>query len=425
MLCKEFNLRKETTALDRTATIKTIVMEDGERYATLVDEAGLPLFYPTLYLTTKLRNASKSYSTLVNEAASINVLLQCFNERGVDIHRRIESGNLLKLHEIDALRDCCQQRLLGAQSGIQGKRSLLDSKNYVGLETEYGRLTVIHRYLKFICGVLLPNRFLVEVDNELTAMLDAIVARRPRNKNRNKASVEIRKKDVDLEFLFEAIRPGSEFNPWVGQAVQVRNRLGLLLLYELGIRRGELLSLRCDDFDISSNRVAIVRRADELIDPRASQPLVKTNERLLPVHDKLMREVVNYISKFRNMTPNARQHPYLLVSHKMGRTVGQPLTIAGYKKAMDALRNSSQELSTFTGYKMRHKWNERYSDLMDSMDNPPSEARQEQMRSSAMGWAQGSGTAAIYNKRFVERKAFEAGIKLQEGMFKLPEEFEF
>ena len=74
---------------------------------------------------------------------------------------------------------------------------------------------------------------------------------------------------------------------------------------------------------------------------------------------------------------------------------------------------------------MRHKWNERYSDLMDSMDNPPSEARQEQMRSSAMGWAQGSGTAAIYNKRFVERKAFEAGIKLQEGMFKLPEEFEF
>lgn len=425
MSCKEFDLRKGISVLNRMATIKTIVMQDGERYATLADEAGLPLYYPTLYLTTKLRNSSKSYSTLVNEAASINVLLQCFNERGIDIHQRIASGELLKLHEIDALRDCCQQRLLGDQFDIQGKKSLFDSKNYVASDTEYGRLTVIQRYLKFICGVLLPNRFLVEVENELSAMLDAIGARRPRNKKRNKASVEMRKKEADLDFLFEAIRPSSEFNPWVGEAVQVRNRLGLLLLYELGIRRGELLNLRCDDFEISSNRVSIVRRADELIDPRASQPLVKTNERVLPVHDKLMREVINYISKFRNMTPNARQHPYLLVSHKMGRTVGQPLTIAGYKKAMDVLRNSSQALSTFTGHKMRHKWNERYSELMDSMDNPPSEARQEQMRSNAMGWAQGSGTAAVYNKRFVERKALEAGIKLQEGMIKLPEEFEF
>ncbi|WP_334180667.1 site-specific integrase [Pseudomonas nitroreducens] len=412
--------------MERIATIKTIVMADGERYATLVDQNGLPLFYPTLYITTKLRNSSLSYSTLVNEAASINVLLQCFHERGIDIHRRIEAGELLKVHEIDALRDRCQHKLLGGpESACPQTTSLFASESYVTLAAEYARLTVVQRYLKFLCERFLPNRYLPEVDSELSAMLDAIGARRPRKKGRNRASVKSKNRETDIDFLFEAIRPGSEFNPWVEPETQVRNRLALLLMYELGIRRGELLNLRCDDFDMASNRVSIVRRADEIIDPRAVQPLVKTNERVLPVHDRLMREVVKYITEFRNKTPNARRHPYLFISHRMGKTVGQPLSIAGYKKVMDTLRNSNEALSTFTGHKLRHHWNTRYSELMDGMDNPPSESVQEQMRSAAMGWKQGSGTAATYNKRFIERKALEAGMLLQKGKLKLPEDFKF
>jgi len=37
-----------------------------------------------------------------------------------------------------------------------------------------------------------------------------------------------------------------------------------------------------------------------------------------------------------------------------------------------------------------------------------------------MGWREGSGTAATYNKRFIRQKAHEAGLALQEGMIRLP-----
>jgi hypothetical protein len=37
-----------------------------------------------------------------------------------------------------------------------------------------------------------------------------------------------------------------------------------------------------------------------------------------------------------------------------------------------------------------------------------------------MGWQQGSGTAATYNKRFLKKQAQEAALKLQEGMVRTP-----
>lgn len=43
-----------------------------------------------------------------------------------------------------------------------------------------------------------------------------------------------------------------------------------------------------------------------------------------------------------------------------------------------------------------------------------SEAEQEEMRSSLMGWTQGSKTAQIYNRRFIVNKAQTVALALQE-----------
>lgn len=56
---------------------------------------------------------------------------------------------------------------------------------------------------------------------------------------------------------------------------------------------------------------------------------------------------------------------------------------------------------------------------MDKMDNPPSPEKQEQMRSYLMGWLEGSGSAAHYNRRFIENKAHEAALHLQANMINL------
>lgn len=52
------------------------VMQDGERVPMLHDESGLPLFYPTLYATSQLRNAGVAVNTIRNKLADLIVLLR-------------------------------------------------------------------------------------------------------------------------------------------------------------------------------------------------------------------------------------------------------------------------------------------------------------------------------------------------------------
>ena len=62
---------------------------------------------------------------------------------------------------------------------------------------------------------------------------------------------------------------------------------------------------------------------------------------------------------------------------------------------------------------------------MDAMDEQVSEERQEQVRSYLMGWREDSGTAATYNKRFIQQKGFEAALALQKANgTRLPEDLE-
>ena len=115
----------------------------------------------------------------------------------------------------------------------------------------------------------------------------------------------------------------------------------------------------------------------------------------------------------RRAVRNANRCPYLFVTHKNGPTVGQPLSISAYQKIWDVLQSSVAELRAVTGHRLRHMWNHSFSKEMDELPNPPSPEEQEQIRSRWMGWIEGSGTAAIYNRRFIQAKADEAGLALQ------------
>lgn len=95
-----------------------------------------------------------------------------------------------------------------------------------------------------------------------------------------------------------------------------------------------------------------------------------------------------------------------------------PLSSMAYHKVIDGIRSVIPELSNLTGHKLRHTWNYEFSKKLDDMPEPVSEAEQEKMRSSLMGWTPGSGTAQIYNKRFIQDKAQKVAIKLQEDINK-------
>jgi len=404
---------------------KAFVMESGERYCLLLDSSGLPSYYPNLYVTTQVRNRSLSFSAMESTLSGISVLGRFLDERGENLQLRFNEGKFLDESELDAIRDYCQIKFRSRTTkedpnGIFTLDELQWSDEKVSSETEYARLTVIAKYLKWLAEQIIglsKDRFSVL---QIGKMEKALKSRRPVKKSRN-AEVDVKGLSGEqLDLLFELFRPESGFNPFKDKSIRVRNRLMFLMLYHLGLRGGELLNIRIRDMDFSSNQLIVARRADEKDDPRRDQPLVKTLDRRLPLKDTLAKEIHDYIIGVRRLVANSTKNDFLFVTHKSGPTQGQPLSKSAYKKIIGIVRKVSPNLFNLTGHQLRHAWNEKFSEQMDSMDESPSEEQQEKIRSYLMGWREGSGTAATYNKRFIRKKANEAAMKLQEGMVRLP-----
>ncbi|WP_198401068.1 tyrosine-type recombinase/integrase [Thiomicrospira microaerophila] len=398
-------------------SIQSFVMESGERYCLLLEVgSGLPLFYPNLFITTQVRNASLSFASMESALSSISVLLKFCDERQIDLVERLRAGTFFQLNEVDALADYCQFNLSSKVAANKVTSLVKVRRPRVASETVYRRLSVIAKYIEWLAAVL--NVGGSTDQKKLVGLVKKIRSRRPVKKGRNQSLVEKGLTDEQVELLFEVFRPESDLNPFEGESTKVRNRLMFLMLHYLGIRMGELLSIKVKDVDFSNNQIVIARRADEKSDPRVDQPLVKTMDRRIPLKESLAAEIHNYVMNYRRNEVSARKHEYLFVVHKPGPTSGQPVSKATYNKVMTTVKALSPKLIDFTGHALRHKWNERFSQLMDSMDESPDEAQQEQLRSWLMGWKQGSGTAAHYNQRYIKNKANEAFLKLQTGIEK-------
>jgi integrase len=409
--------------LVKNTQIKTFAMASGERYCILVGkETGVPLFHPNLFVTTQIRNDSQSLSAMESALNGIQILLAFCEERGINLESRILRHEFLGAHELDAIRDTCQKRFDSGKSGeASNVLRFRTQKMRVEKATEYSRLTEIADYLDWISGFLLGSALDRNTSIHIRQMVDGLNKRRPPFRKRNQTRREYGFDDSQIEKLFEVITPGSPGNPFTEIGVQKRNNAMVNTLIYIGNRGGELLNFRIRDIKFETNHILIARRADEAADKRLYQPLVKTLDRLSPMRDSLAAIIHEYIYKFRNKVPNAHRHDYVFVTHKSGPTQGQPLSISGYQKMMKTIAASALELAGLHGHALRHAWNRRFSEFMDTLENPPSPEKQESLRSYLMGWIEGSGTAATYNLRFIEEKAMEASLQMQHGMIRIPE----
>ncbi|MFT4273960.1 MAG: site-specific integrase [Pantoea sp.] len=394
-------------------SINTFIMSSGERYCLVIDKRnGMPLYYPNLYITTQIRNGGSSISTVELVAGSISLLCNFFHERGIDIEERIRLGTNLSINELDSLRDYTEKK-------VRLKRVIpynVKKSSVVTTATKHFRLTNIANYLNWLIQILIPMSNNTAKQNQ--DFINKIKARRPKIKNQSVLSREDRSlNEKQMKILLEIIQVGSDKNPF-DEDVQVRNRLIILVLYSLGIRSGELLNIRISDINFTDSSLAIRRRADDKADPRVKQPLVKTMERKLPLSKQLVKELHNFITKTRKDFKNAKKHEYLFLTHKSGPTQGKPLSAMAYHKIIDAIRNVDPELYKLTGHKLRHTWNYEFSKMLDRMTTPLNETEQADMRSALMGWVQGSDTAKIYNKRYIQDKANDVAIALQEDINK-------
>ncbi|WP_161569407.1 tyrosine-type recombinase/integrase [Alteromonas portus] len=382
-----------------------IKMQNGLRVPVLL-ENGIPHFYSTLHISREFLNTS--HNTKKNVLECIRLFIQWLKNQDIQIEQRLAEGNFLNQVELERLLDFLNYDKPTISNLCSGVAIHPRSYKFVSVKTYRNRAASIKNYLKFLYRFLSSSEERKQAEIDLDAF---IKTRQPRDNSYKKIKEEKAISDKILSLLFNAIEPSSSDNPWTSDlGIRVRNQLIVCLLYETGIRRGELLGIRISDINFQSNQLAVKRRHDALDDSRLSQPNTKTRERNIPLSDSLIDLMHEYVSKHRGVSKRAKRHELLFVSHK--RNKGEPLSLQSLNLVFRTLNRKVEDLSGLHPHLFRHHMNYKISKLIDEkfshLGAEDKAATDAQIRSYHMGWSSTGNSQEHYNKRYAREKANEA-----------------
>jgi integrase len=195
---------------------------------------------------------------------------------------------------------------------------------------------------------------------------------------------------------------------------RIRNILMLRILYELGMRRGELLSLKLRNFHEGTAgegpSLIVERNHHDEFDIRIHQPVAKTNGRVLKISCELEVMIKEYLYDYRSELPlsGLDDEDFIFVNHRNGPRQGQPLSISSFDSALGDLKIKFQSLDGLHPHLLRHHWNWRYSKLPRAEGY--TEASDMMDRCYLMGWAHNSESAKIYNLIHIMEEANRKGL---------------
>lgn len=396
--------------------IKKFLMSNGERGCLILDkETQLPIYYQNLYLTTNVRNRSATASTIEIVATNLLILSNFLKSRNINIIDRIEIKGFLSVAEVDDLIRYARQRF--DKQKITNVRVI--KMEQVAKRTFSYRIHVFSSYLHWLCGLLHSIKG-IHARYEVESFIESIRAHLPRNKS---LSVNNRKdkslSEEKIKALFKLLEVEGSQNPFQKE-VQVRNRLIFTLLLNCGLRAGELLNLKVNDFNPRGYTLNIFRRHDCIEDRRLNQPLVKTGEREIPLSDELAIEILDYINNYRNKYTKKKKHDFLFVTHSSCKTTGEPLSVSAYEKIISTIKKSSPVLKNLSGHKLRHSWNYFYSNEID--DSNLDISRKSGLRCYLMGWSKDSKMSENYNFKHISIKEKEVIERVYDSLRKITKE---
>lgn len=416
------------------------VLPSGERVPFLLDDRGLPLFYPTLFETAQLRNGGAAVNTIRNKLEDLEVLLrwEAVNER--KLVAEFEKGRVPTLADILSLRDFCalDMRYIGDGSAgpqtarnmtwLEARTASVAARPRISQMQQYNRLTTIADYLEFVASVATQYRGCPEDAAAVAEMAKRIRKHRPRGKagfGDDDPSAKSPPPEIVDRFM-AAMAVDSPLNPFHDPALRLRNAIIFGLLRWTGMRRGELLSLRIDQLDLGgAPQVWVRRNQDDKSDPRPNQPVAKTKERPLPIPGELAEQIEDYVLNVRARVAPARKHPYLLVSHRAGPTYGRPLSPSALgTRIMAEARSVAPEFALIHPHAFRHHFNYELSVKIDARNaevrahpgdpgmKPITETQELDMRAFLNGHRSVT-SGRFYTRRRVREQADRAARELQ------------
>ncbi|MGV1904802.1 site-specific integrase [uncultured Agrobacterium sp.] len=399
---------------------------NGERMPFLVPSAtGVPLEAPTFWILADRRPLGLQPNTLTNELRSLSHLFLWGDARGIDVVKRVREGIFFSLLETLDIVNFCSRRVAEAIAELHERLPTvvkLQARRkrhvqIVGFGEKRHRLAAIKSFIVFTSAEILSNlarwpqrhQQYGAVRNEFLELIDGHISGLAKT-GRNDLDLPEGLADAAVKRLREVIEPDHPENPFHPSG-RFRNYLIVRLLLDLGIRRGELLGIKVADCQLGSKgMITIHRRPDDPADPRREKPATKTKARILALSPRLAEILYEYIVHHRARIPNARRHPFLVVSTDSGK----PMSLSNVNKIMEALRDRVPGLPEKLGpHRLRHTWNDAFSEDMD--EKKVSAEDEVKWRTRLQGWRSES-SAQSYLRRAVRRRSNEALRQMQEKL---------
>lgn len=379
-------------------TVEELKFDNGVRRMLLLED-GIPIYYPTLYISTKHRGTSASRQR--NILYSIEILLNWCRLEEIDLEARFMCDEHLVENELFLLMDFCAWSADTQRHLMNGVKLLPKAYRQVSREMASQRIHAIRDYLSFLYIRLAQGENKKSV---ASAVSDTILSYKPKIKKHTKNET-VALTDEQIDAITQKLLPEHPENPWKDTVTRLRNLLIFYVFYETGIRRGELAGLYVND--VQNNSISVYRRHNNPLETRRRAPNAKTGERTVPIPEEVSRLLDKYVMEYRNKFSAAKKHPYLFISHRKNK--GQPMTLRAIDEVFNSARKALPELNGLTSHKLRHHMNYRISEMINKeyQDATSFEkaAVDEQVRPYLMGWSPTSKMQETYNKRYNQEQA--------------------
>ncbi|MGO4004987.1 tyrosine-type recombinase/integrase [Pseudomonas fluorescens] len=405
-----------------TLKIKDYKARDGSRFSLLMDTEGdgFPLYFPTAYVSMRL--TSLTANTQRVNLYCLKKLYDWANDKKIDLDHRFATKKLLTVSEVDSL-----------VQAVSSNTKEQDGTRIKGGRVRY-RLEILEDYFGWLFGHWITDSN-ADVNRQLIERLQAtLVERKPKKGSASRAKRRrIAKKlsdgaDSALLELFgsfdEVTSENQKETPELDTSkakllsnfkhgIALRNALAVRILYDTGMRLGELLGLRYSDFIPASGGehayIRVERNHDDQFDRRINQPVAKTLGRTLPISEQLEQMMFTYLGTYRAEIPNVGfdDGSFIFVNHKSGENQGREIEIATFRSALTVIVRRDKRLKGLHPHLLRHHWNYRFS--QDCIKQGLSEKKAREDREHWMGWVAGSQSARDYDLRNIQETANEHG----------------
>jgi integrase len=389
--------------------VKSFIAKNGERFTQIYDTdlPGFPLFYPTLYCALELTSNIK-HKTQKTRMYVIKKILEWSRSMQIALDTRFENLRFLTKAECRLLVNF----LILKKNSKEGDTICNSKAN--------DAILVAAKYLPWlaytVCGTHVS-----ESTKDSISLMETEILRQKRKKGSSAAkSRKIIAKKIDEIVEAELKRIFSNLllikKKSIISETYIRNIICLEILYETGIRLGELLSLQLSSFDNGTGgnepSLSVVRGHDNPNDDRVDQPTPKTLERTIAISEDLSKKITYYLDTIRQHIPNVGfdSEDFIFVNHIRGPRQGKAVQYSSFENAIARIRTKNITLKGLHPHLLRHHWNYLFSIEAELLGY--SEEKERAIREYYMGWVDNSAQSARYNLRKIQEDAMKIGRRI-------------